>query len=235
MTRTRIQLAAAFLLTLLAPLGGCTGDDNGAGASSSPPRATPETSSSSTTPAPASSTTELPATTSSTTTSPTAPPTTVDPITASKAAVVAAVAQSRQVYNYVVANYDAPDALDVLATTAVRDGPSWNVAVQNMATLRSNGWLVRPNPEIPDTSTVEGDVQLLDGPPATRAQATVCTISAGIVYKPGAAPDGSDVIINDEVVARRELVTMVLQDGAWKLEQGTNVGTWKGQATCPAA
>ncbi len=109
------------------------------------------------------------------------------------------------------------------------------MTLQNMDTLRSNGWSARLNPEIPDTATVEGEVQLLDGPPPTKALAMVCTISAGVVYKPGAAPDGGDVVINDEVVARRDQVTLVLEDGTWKVEQGTNVGTWKGASKCPAA
>ena len=149
--------------------------------------------------------------------------------------MAAAVPQTREAYNYAVANYDAPDVLEVLAQSAVRDSPSWNLGVQNMDTLRSNGWLVRPNPDVPDTSTVEGDVQLLDGPPATRAEATVCTISAGVVYKPAAAPDGSDVIINDEVVARRDRGHDGARGRAWKLEQGTNSAPGRESSECPAA
>lgn len=182
------------------------------------------------------STTSTTSTTPPTTnTSTTVAPSTSDVSQSTKQAVADAVKQSRVAYNYALTNYDAPDALDVLAQSFVRDSPSWNLTLQNMQTLRSKGWLARPNPDVADTSTVEGEVQLLDGPPATKAQATVCTISAGVIYKPGAAPDGSDLIVNDEVVARRELVTMVLQDGAWKAEEGTNLGTWNGRSDCPAA
>lgn len=160
-------------------------------------------------------------------------PSTSDVSAATKRAVADAAVQARVAYNYALLNYDAPDALDVLATSVVRDSPSWALTTQNMDKLRDNGWLARVNPDVADQSVVEGEAQLLDGPPATRAEVTVCTTSAGVVYKPGGAPDGSDLIVNDDVVARRERLSMVLQDGVWKLEQGTNVGTWKGVATCP--
>ena len=142
--------------------------------------------------------------------------------------------QSRQDYLYAIQNYDAPDALDVLSRTAVRDSPSWLLAVANMETLRANGWRSKPHPTIPSTTTVEGEVELLDGPPATRAELTVCTISSGIVYLPGGAADGSDVTINDEVVARRSRVTMVLEGGSWKALDGIAIGTWSGATACPA-
>lgn len=197
-----LRLCGAVVLATLAPLAGCSGgdDDDATASSQSPPAPTAAgTPNSARTTATSSTTVESSTTSSSTTTPPTTtmptttiPPTTVDEVQATKAAIVAAVVQTREAYNYAVTNYGAPDVLDVLARSAIRDSPSWNLVVQNMDTLRANGWLVRPHPEIPDTSTVEGEVQLLDGPPATRAEATVCTISAGVVYKPGAAPDGAD-------------------------------------------
>lgn len=225
---TRVALAGACVLFALAPLVGCSDDDDSAASStisSSPAASTTANPSSTASP-----------TTSSTTTSTTlAPTTTLDEVAAAKAAVVAAVPRTREVYNYAILNLGAPDALDVLAQAMVRDSPSWGLTIQNIETLRSNGWLARPNPEIADTSTVEGEPELLDGPPATKARVTVCTISAGVIYKPGGAPGGSDLIVNDEVVARRELITLALQDGAWKLQEGTGLGIWRGEATCPAA
>jgi hypothetical protein len=142
--------------------------------------------------------------------------------------------QDRGNYLYAIRHYDRPNALRRLARTTVRDSPSWDLALQNMETLRSNGWRSRENPDVPSTTTVEGEVELLDGPPATRAQLTVCTIDSGVVFEPGGAPDGSDTIVNDEIIARRNRITMVLEDGAWKVFEGENIGTWNGATTCPA-
>jgi hypothetical protein len=148
-------------------------------------------------------------------------------------AVAEAAVRSRQDYLYAVRNYDRPNALRRLARTTVRDSPSWDLTLQNMETLRSNGWRSRENPDVPSTTTVEG-VRLLDGPPATRAEVTECTIDSGVVYEPGGAPDGSDTIVNDEIIARRNRVAMVLEDGSWKVFEGENIGTWNGATTCPA-
>jgi hypothetical protein len=164
-----------------------------------------------------------------------APTTTIDEVALTKRAVAEAAVQSRRDYLYAVRNYDRPNALRRLARTTMRDSPSWDLTLQNMDTLRSNGWRSRESPDVPSTTTVESDVELLDGPPATRAQVTVCTIDSGVVYEPGGAPDGSDTIVNDEIIAFRDRITMVLDAGAWKLFEGTNLRTWNGETTCPAA
>ena len=156
-------------------------------------------------------------------------------LASTKAAVAAAVVQSRQDYLYAIENYDAPDALEVLSHTWAPDSPSWNLTLTNMEQLRSNGWRARPNPDVPDQTIVEGEVNVIDGPPATSAQVTACTISSGVVFKPGAAPDGGDLIVNDEIVARRTLVTAVLQNGGWKVSEGQELGSWNGSTSCPVA
>ena len=84
-----------------------------------------------------------------------------------KAAVAAAIVQSRQNYQYALQNYDAPDALDVLARTTAANSPSWDLTLQNMDTLRTNGWRHGRTRPFRRYTVVEGDVELLDGPPAT--------------------------------------------------------------------
>jgi hypothetical protein len=221
-------ILAASVMALTLSANACSGDDN------------TTTSTAPTTSASVSTSGDPPPTTTSTTvtTTPSATssgaPTTVDQIAATKQAVSAAAVQSRQDYLYAVRNYDAADALDVLARTTAKDGPSWALGIKNMETLRTHGWRSRENPSVPSVLSVESDVQLLDGPPATKAELTVCTIDSGVVYEPGAAPDGSDTIVNDEVTAIRDHITMVFDGGAWKLYQGTNVGSWSGATSCPA-
>jgi hypothetical protein len=226
----RNQLAgAALLLAALMPFVGCSDDDDGAGASTSAATAPAETT---TRPAAPTST----STTARTTEGPTttlAPPTTVDPIAATKAAVAAAAVQSRLDYLYAVQNYDAPDAMAVLSSHVAANSPALQLGIQNMETLRSHGWRVRPNPDVPSSLTVESDVTLLDGPPATKAELTVCEVSAGIVYEPSSGPNGEDTIVNDEINSSRSRITMVLEDGAWKLVSGEDLGTFDGQSSCP--
>ena len=164
----------------------------------------------------------------------TPPPSTIDQVAATQAAVTAAALQSRQDYLYAVRNYDAPDALEVLARTTLRDSPSWALTTSNMDTLRSHGWRSRENPQVPSTLTVEGEVTLSDGAQSTRAELTVCTIDSGVVFEPGATPDGSDAIVNDQITAIRDRITMVLDAGAWKLYEGTELGSWNGATSCPA-
>jgi hypothetical protein len=158
----------------------------------------------------------------------------VDSAAQTKAAVAAAAVQSRQDYVYALVNFDAPDALTVLARTTAPNSPSWALTVANIEQLRSKGWRARQDPTTPSTTTVEGDVKLLDGPPATRAEVTVCTIDSGVVYEPGGAPDGSDAIVSDTITANRNRLTMVFQDGAWKLFEGSALGSWDGATSCPA-
>jgi hypothetical protein len=224
-------------LCVLLPIVGCTDDDS----SGQTTRAAAGTASSASTElaaTPSSTSTNESATVPTATTvltpSSTTPTTTADATAPTKAAVAAAIVQSRQDYLYAVGNYDAPDALEVLARTWSEGGPSWNLVTSTMQSMQASGYRLRPNPAVPDASTVEGEVTLLDGPPATRAEVQVCTVSSDVVFKPGGAPDGTDLIVNDDVVARRTRVSVVFQDGAWKAYEGTILGSWEGEQTCPA-
>jgi hypothetical protein len=222
-TPSRVMAVAAMLISLA--LAACSDDDDAtaSSASSSTPRASnvprPPSTSSSTT----STTTTLAETT-----------TTVDEIALTKAAVAAAAVQSREDYLYAVRNPDAPDAVAVLERSHAAGSPSLQRALDNRQTLLDNGWRVRPHPTIPDSLTVEGEVTLLDGPPASRAEVTVCEIGAGIVYEPGGGPNGEDTIVNDEIVANRNRTLLVREAGVWKIRSGTPLGEWPGESSCPA-
>lgn len=231
MNRLRKTFIGLVAMGLLA-VGGCT-SDSGATSSSAPSTVDSATTESTSTSAPARPTTDPPST-PATTSSTLATTTTVDQVAAARAAIASAVEQGRQDYLYAIFNFDAPDALTVLANTTAPDSPSWALTVANIDQLRSKGWRARPDPTVPSTTTVEGDVQVLDGPPATRAEVTVCTIDSGIVYEPAGAPDGSETIVSDSITARRTRVSMVFQDGQWKAYEGIVLGSWDGATSCPA-
>lgn len=164
-----------------------------------------------------------------TTTASTAEPTTsVDPI---ETAVVDGLIASRDAYLYAVYNLDAADAIDRLNSTHAAGSPSLALALDNVQTLVDNGWLARPNPDVPDTVTIESDVTMLDD---ATAELTACVVGAGEVYAPGAGDGGADLLVNGEIEAALNRVTMVLEDGRWKVQSGTNISTEAGTA-CVAA
>ncbi len=237
MTRNR-RLATAIVGVVL--LAACSSDDTAAPTVAPSPPPTPAETGPSTTNPPATTVAptaapppEPPPTVPPTTTSPptTRPP---DPRAEAEAALRRAPIQNRKAYLYAVKNYTAADALDRLAATTVRGGPSWELALDNVRELRRNGWKVRSNPAARETVAVES-IDLGDGPPYGEAMVTVCNVGTSVVYEPGGSPDGSDVIVNDEIVARRSRSTFVVNDGKWKLETGYSLGEWNGETECPPA
>lgn len=160
--------------------------------------------------------------------------TTVDPVVATKSAVTAGHRAAWEAYINAVMNPDDPAAVAQLEATRV-PGPAMDLSRGNVEKLLANGWRARPNPDVAESSVIEGDITLLGGPPATQAEFTVCVVSAGIVYEVQPDPAAPEIIVNDEISAWRNRATMVLVDGVWKLQGGTRLGTWSGATTCPAA
>lgn len=192
-----------------------------------PTPASPSTSASTTSTARASTST-------STTTTATAPlsttPTTpvATPAPTAEEVVAAAAVESREAYLYAVYNVDVPDALVRLRASTT--GPSLELGLANYQSIVDNGWRVRPNPDVPSALTPES-IELLD---EATAEAIVCVVSAGVVFAPGANPDGTDLIVNADISASRDRITLVLEAGAWKLREGTTIETWSGETSCPA-
>lgn len=215
---TAVVVVAVALL-----LAGCGGDDGSSetdASSTGAPLSTSLRSPSS----PASSTSTTAATTTTTT----------DPIAATEEAVEQAALQSRADYLYAIESYDATDAVARLEQSIVVGSPSMSEALEFMETFRRNGWHSRPNPDVPESAVVE-DIALLDGPPATQAEVVWCIVSPSIVFEPPSVEGGSEVIVNDEIVARRSRSTFVLDAGTWKLDHGDSLGEWSGVTSCPAA
>jgi len=223
--RTGTVLVAALAVVLL----GCTGSES----SSDTTVAIPSSDSTAASQAPtteraATTTTSSSTTTSTTTTTATTEPpatTTTESVELTGEEVVDGLVASREAYLYAVYNLDAGDASDRLVATHAIGSPSLELALDNVKTLVDNGWLARPNPDIPDTITIESDVAMID---ETTAGLIACVVGAGEVYAPGAGDDGSDLVINGEIEAALNQITMVLEEGQWKLQEGTNLSTESG-------
>jgi hypothetical protein len=170
----------------------------------------------------------------STTTTTSAPTTTLDPIAAEEAAVSEAARQARLSLVGALVNVDDPEAVAALDEWYVDNSPARQTADESLDDLRSENWRARFNPTIPDSLLVERTT-FLGGRPFTEAELTVCVVSAGILYEPNAAPDGSDVVIDDAVVTYRLLYLMSKQDNTWKLRSVTELEKWEGVTVCPGS
>ncbi|MDQ3544841.1 MAG: hypothetical protein M3431_13395 [Actinomycetota bacterium] len=167
------------------------------------------------------------------TTSTLAPTTTLDPVAADTAAVTAAAIAAR------TARMDAllaPDDADVIATLDdlyVADGAAREEIDTRVQHLLDEGYRVRPNPDVPDSLTVES-VSLLDGPPATTADVTACVVESAITYEP-AAPESSEPeqVVDDSFRAFRTVYSLVNEGGIWQVDTASFVEEWPGETACP--
>ena len=164
----------------------------------------------------------------------TAPPTTLDPIAAEEAAVTARVLEIQAVRVNAYVNLDAPGNAEALDDAYTEGGVAREVVESDLQALRDEGWRVRENPSVPMTITVES-IELRDGPPTNHANAIVCLIDSAIVYEPGGAPDGSDAVVNNDVIAGRSVQRLVREDGTWQLDEVESLDEWPGAPECPPA
>jgi hypothetical protein len=102
-----------------------------------------------------------------------------------------------------------------------------------LADYRAKNYAIRPNEDVPASVTVEGDPVFL-GPNNEVAEVQICEVNSWILVEVGAGPNGTDAVVNPDVVAARSTVFMRNVDGAWLFEGGNEVGRWEGAAECPA-
>jgi hypothetical protein len=189
-------------------VGGCNGDGEGEG----PTRTT--------------TTTVAPTTT-------TAPTTTLDPLAAEEAAVSEAAEQARLARSNAFMNLDDPAAVVALEQYYVLDGSALAEVQLGIQDLAESGWSVRQNPTVPETLTVE-QITFDNVSAPTTAELVVCIVDSAVIYEPGAAPDGTEAIVDDSVVARRSVYEMVKDGEVWKLRDVVRGESWDGLAECPA-
>jgi hypothetical protein len=115
----------------------------------------------------------------------------------------------------------------------------WHVApnrrfiADQLEEYRLNGWIARPNPDVNAVVVIEVPAILLD-PSDDAAELQVCEVDSWIVVEPGAGPDGSDALVNDELNTYRSTYFVRRVDGRWLVEGSSEIGSWLGLKSCPA-
>jgi len=167
-------------------------------------------------------TAELPATTQTT------PPTTIDPVVSADVAVRDAVARAQATFSACLVALPLCDPA-TLAVARAGDLLARNTTL--IVEWNSLGYTVRDRDQF--RFVVESVVV---DPSLATAVATVCIADGSRLVLPNAAPDGSDVVIDDEYTSGRSEWDMRLDaDGAWRLHDSTPIGVAETVDVCGAA
>jgi hypothetical protein len=175
-------------------------------------------------------TTAAPTTTSAPTTTQ-APTTTIDPAVALAAEVEADYREAIRLGDEAL-----QDPFDAARETAALDrrlGIIRENFAERLARYRTESLAIRENETVPATIVVEQPARLV--PPSDDViEMQVCEVDSWIVVEVGAGPNGTDAVVNPDVVAYRAQVFMRNVDGVWKYEGGNDLASWEGATSCPA-
>ena len=218
----RVTMARVVGLALAGCLAaGCsTGDDSAVTTASTETTAVTDTTETTVQAASSSSSTE---TTASTTELP------ADPIAAAEQAAAQAVLDKEDAWRVCISDVPTCDVDAALAASTT--GESLEKRKETLETWRGNGWLALPpvDPAHVGDEIIEVEIYAEQ----TRARVRHCQIDGGVLVDPGAGSDGSDVIINDDVVSVLSDDTVILgQDGIWRVEQIEVVSRTEGGGGC---
>jgi hypothetical protein len=204
-------------------LAGCSSSDEAAVEVASTTTLAPASS-----PAPSSTTPATSTTTVSESTTTIAPTTTVDPVESAEAAVRDAVALAQSTFSECLV---ALPACDPSTLAAARAGELLDRNVTLIQEWNSLGYAVRDRDQF--RFVTESVVVGADG---TTATATVCIADASRLVIPNAAPDGGDVILDDEYTSGRSEWNMRLDpDGAWRVYDTSPIGAAATEDVCGAS
>lgn len=121
-----------------------------------------------------------------------------------------------------------PATCDVSAVV-VAGSPAAAGEAKFVGQLATDGLRVRSSP---GTYQVYENFTLADT--GTQAVLRICTVDAGVTYKPQSGPQGQDVIVNDRVDSDLGDWTFRLDGHTWKLYVSNVISQWKGSNGCPA-
>lgn len=207
-------MVAAVALVLAA---GCSSGDEAA--------TTTSTTAAPTTAVPATSSTAPPTTT---TTEP--PTTTIDEIAAAEEAAVAAVLGEDQAWIECTAD---PQTCDPEATfLRYMTGEVAELTLRVFEQWKERGWALRP-PIDPADDVDEVIGVEVEGNPPERAVVIGCRIDGFRIVDVAAAPDGSDVVVDDDVSSiLTESIVVRENDGQWRVSGSRVVSKVEGGGGC---
>jgi hypothetical protein len=160
-----------------------------------------------------------------------APTTTLDPAALLAAEVEADFLEADRLGRE--ASMDPFDAEKEAAALDRRLGVIRDNFAAKLADYRMNNYAIRASDVSPPSVTVELPATLVvEGGDVAEMQ--ICEVDSWVLVEVGAGPNGTDAIVNAEVVASRADVFMRDVGGVWKFEGGAVVAEWEGLASCPS-
>lgn len=217
-SRMRSAVGVAVLATLA--LAACSSSDESA-----------DTSQPLVLPSPATTSTTVAATTSTTSTIPetTVPPTTAADDPARLEAAGDAYIASWEAYHAAILDPTNPDLRAEIERTSTAE--TLELKISTVDSYAAANYVARLNPDVPAEVSLLTSVKLI--PDETDfVDVVACEVNSEAFYEIGAAPDGSDALVRDEIVVLRVLVRMRLKEGQWKVESGEILSRKSGDVEC---
>jgi hypothetical protein len=176
--------------------------------------------------------TEATSTTVTTTATTTAPPTTEAPTTTldPTAALIADIEADLNAGEQALMLAGADPANAALRADVARyfAGAGLERVNEFLDGLVRDGLVNRPNPDVPNMNTVE---EVLSTTPESEAEVVFCRIDAAVIVE--ILPNGSEAIVNDQILATKAQVRMFPRDGIWVSEgDGQVITEQEGATTC---
>jgi hypothetical protein len=119
---------------------------------------------------------------------------------------------------------------DVTTLAATRGGVSLDVLTKAITQYNAEGQISR------NRDRNHYNIESIDIQGADRATGVLCNTDGSERVRPGAGPNGVDIIVDDFFVSKREAFEMRLDaDGVWRLYDGHIIGNPSGVDLCPVA
>jgi len=175
--------------------------------------------------------TEVETTTTETPTTTATPATTIDPEQALAAEVERDFRRARRLE--LEASMDPTNKRAVKRAVATRTGPAEEAIAAYFQGLVDSRYAIRESVVADASTTVEVPAARV-GEGIDVVELQECEIDPWVVVEVGAAPDGSDAIVDDATYAHRRLVILRMVDSSWKVEGTRSLGEWVGVEECPS-
>ncbi|MCM3883549.1 hypothetical protein [Frankia sp. R82] len=157
---------------------------------------------------------------------------TPSPPTSAERAIRAATAAYQQAYLDAVADPTSTGKRQTLLAMYTADSPERAGVSTFLQTFSTKGWAGRRGTL--DHQSIE-QVTVPPSSPQGKAETITCTYDSGrVVDALNRAPDGSEIVVNDETQSYRTRWTWLLVAGEWKIVDATTLTTWPGADRCAA-